>query len=533
MNQIEARRHRIEYFSYCIGLAAFIILGRLIGNDGIAYMAVIIEGISLFVLFINGRAADVIGGLIRSRRKKSQYKESDSLFKTVFLVQMISAVFSMVLYFFLTNFLAGFVFRLPFLAAAMKILPPVILFKTLQCVLQGYFQGLGSHMPTVVCSIFRQLFFLLFGLLLTGRLTEYGTKVSALLQNQAYTGMYGAVGLCIAMVISEILVSIFLLIVYIGSDRQKEKKKNEGGFQKQLAFGERGRVFFLSSLPENTASVLKKLPFLLAVILLFQQSLDSTVTARNYGLFFGNCVCVCGISVFLMLIGMCQVFTRITAFRKKKDNRSVRENIYAGLHYSWAGGIYMAVVLAVLAPQFSSLFQKVNDEKLRQYYTYAGIVTAVLVVNIFLWMVLQILGAYLMKLLVLAVFNGVFLVSYLLLSRTQMDHILALCVAVLIGALVQFLISFGYIVRKYVLQPDYVRSFIIPIFSAGIMGLVVMLIRNVLAPHVGNFMCLLLCLAVSIILYLGVLVLTKSIRESEISCIYGPLGKKIFEILIR
>ena len=60
MNQIEATKQKIEYLSHVIGLISFLVLGAMIGNNGITYMAVIIECISLFVLLVNGGSADLI-----------------------------------------------------------------------------------------------------------------------------------------------------------------------------------------------------------------------------------------------------------------------------------------------------------------------------------------------------------------------------------------------------------------------------------------------------------------------------------------
>ena len=178
MNQVEVKKQKIEYLSHVMGLISFMVLGKLIGNNGITYMAVLIEFVSLFVLLVNSGSADLIGRVIKSRRKRNQYKEAAELHKVYFMIQSVTAAVLMVIYFLLTNVFAEVVFRIPFLSAAMKILTPVILFKTLQSLMLGYFQGMGAHMPAVVTSLFRQLLFLLFGLLLTGKLVSYGEKVS-------------------------------------------------------------------------------------------------------------------------------------------------------------------------------------------------------------------------------------------------------------------------------------------------------------------------------------------------------------------
>jgi len=532
MNVIEAKKRKIEIFSYIIGLISFILLGKLIGNNGVAYMAVIVESISLFVLMIHGRSADLIGRLIRSRRKKNQYKEAGELFKAIVMIQIIAAVVMMVVYFFLTDILATVIFKLPFLSVALKILTPVIILSVLQSAVMGYFQGMGSHMPTVVSAVFRQLLFLLFGLLLTGRLVDYGTKVSALLNNADYTGMYGAVGVCLAILIAEFLVSLFLVIVYIGSDKKKEQKKTEDGFQKMDSFSERFRLFGMMSLSAVVVEVLKKLPFLAGVLIFLNKAEDISAAADTYGLFFRGVVCLGAIPVFLIIAGMLNTICKLTGSAKAKENRVSREIIYAGLHYSWSMGIYAGVCMAVLAPQIGKLLSQESAQLLEQYFTYGAAIIVLLVVDVCIWKMLQVMGANKINTISLVLMNLIFGVVYLLLLSKDTDRILALCLGVMAGLLVQGIVSYIYASRKYVLVPDVIRCFVIPILAAGIMGLVVMLVQNLLSPHLGIVACLLLCLIISGIVYLGVLIITRSIKESEVACVYGVLGRKIFKMLI-
>ena len=63
------------------------------------------------------------------------------------------------------------------------------------------------------------------------------------------------------------------------------------------------------------------------------------------------------------------------------------------------------------------------------------------------------------------------------------------------------------------------------------MGLVVMLIRNLLAPHVSNLMCLILSLVFGVIVYMVVLVVTRSIPE--VNHVYGNMGRRILSTIFR
>lgn len=533
MNQIEAKRHKIEYFSHVIGLITFILLGNITGDNGFAYMAVIIECISLFVLFVNGGASEVIGRLIRTRRKKNQYKEANELHKTFFMVQSIAAAVMMVVYFFLTDILAEKVFHMPFLAVALKLLTPIILLRAFQGVMTGYFQGLGAHMPSVVSALFRQLIFLLFGLLITGKLMVYGEKVSALLNNPDFAGMYGAVGLCLSMVIAEAFVAIFLLIVYIGSDRKREKQRSEEGLQRMETFSDRLRLIFAVSFPEIMKSVLKQLPFLVVLVIVFGSAEDISAMSHEYGEFFGHVVCIAAIPIFVVAMRIMNVSSRLTFAVKKKDNRNIREIIYSGMHYSWASGVFLSVCLAVLAPQLSKVINRSSAQVLEHYYMMSAALIAVITMGMFLFKALHILEEKNICYILLVILNVVFAVGCVVLRGRSLETMKVICFAALAACFVQLLVSYVYLARKYVLQPDMIRGFLIPLVAAGGMGLIVMLIQKLLTPHVSSLMCLLLCYAFSAIIYMMVLLMTRSIRENEVNHVYGALGKRLFGLIIR
>lgn len=533
MNRVEEKKQKIEYGSYIVGCIGFMLLGYLIGNNGIAYMAVIMESISLFVLLANGYCADLIGRMMRSRRRKNQYLDAAQLHKAILIMQMTAAVVWMIVYFLLTDILAVKVLQLPFLANAMKLLTPLILLKAWQCVILGYFQGIGSNMPTVICSIFRQLLFLLFSLLFVKRFTVYGEKVSVLLNNPDYAGMYGAFGLCLAMVLAEVLISLFLLIVYIGSDRNREKQKSDDGFRKTDSLTGRLRVILFAFIPETAKIILKKLPFAVAVVLYLRKAADLSAASHSYGIFFGHFVCIAAVPVLFLCIRMLRVLSQLTASVRRKDNRGVRECIYAGLHYCWAAGLYFAVCMAVLAPSISNVINAEAGEVLQQYYSYGAAMVLMVVLIIFIWRVLWILGAKKIAYLMLATFNVVFLACDVFLSGRSENGILAICQATLIAGSLQLVAGFIYMVRKYVLQPDIIYGILLPLIGAVGMGLAILFVQRGLSPHVSSFVCLLLCTAIGWIVYVAILLLTGCVKESKVACVYGSLGQRFFRIFIR
>lgn len=89
----------------------------------------------------------------------------------------------------------------------------------------GNFQSEGSEMPSAVSAILRQVFYFGLGLLFLGIFRTYGEKVSLLLKKDDFTAMYGAMGVALGIVISEVLVLIFVFVIYQEAHPEEERRK--------------------------------------------------------------------------------------------------------------------------------------------------------------------------------------------------------------------------------------------------------------------------------------------------------------------
>ena len=52
MNLAEIRKRQIQYYAYVVMAIIFLMLGKTIGNNGLAYVAIAIETISVFMILV-------------------------------------------------------------------------------------------------------------------------------------------------------------------------------------------------------------------------------------------------------------------------------------------------------------------------------------------------------------------------------------------------------------------------------------------------------------------------------------------------
>lgn len=553
MKQQEIKRKQIICYTYVIGMLGMIGMGKVLGDGGMAYMAVALLGISLFTLLVTFGVSDVIARLQRNRRNKGQFKGAARMRGQFLLLQGVTgAVLSAVLLF-MADALAQKVFHVPCSSAAMKMLAPVILFQALDAALLGYFQGSGSYMPTLVSVVLRQGFFLVFGSLFGRRLTDYGDKVSNLLKNSNYSGMYGAMGVALGVLITELLVFLFLLVVYMVSDRKADEHRSQEGLRRTESMGDIVRVFFGALWQGTCTALLALAPVLLGAVFYlrgihgFYAQVSAALPADDlgegmvwttdmavtgYGSFFGKCFLLCGVFVVILAARCLSVYGRLHVAIRREDVRYTRDVASSGLHYVWVVGLYFAVTVAVMAPQMAAGFFPGREDGVEGMLRVGGVLILLMGLVILFSMVLLAHG----ERYILMGMLGVWVILYLILQKLFVKGSGYSAAGILSGALVSTMLLLaallGYCVWQSRINAEYIRILGVPLAGAGIMGLAMMLSTKLLGAHMSNVMSVVVAALLGAIVYGVILVMTRNIREYEISVLYGKQARKLLERII-
>lgn len=550
MNQMEIKRKQLICYTYIVGIIGLISMGRLLGDNGLAYMAVAIEAVSIFSLLVVSGTSDVIARLQKNRRNKGQYKGVARMRKQLMIIQGVMGILLTVIFLLLADLLAEKVFRVPYSVSAMKILAPVIVLQALQAVLLGYFQGSGSQMPSLVSAVMRQGFFLVFGSLFGKLLAGYGEKVSGLLKNSCYGGMYGTMGVALGMLITEIMVLLFLFIIYLASDRKADEQRSQEGLRRTESMGDIVRVFYGSlwqgictALPVLLAVVIGTAMYLGSVSKLFsaaesgEEMVSLAVQGVNdaiagYGSFFGKCFLLCIVFVLIPAARCFPVYGRLCAAVRKDDTRYCRDVASCGLHYVWVTGLYITVTMAVMAPQMAAGFFPDRDAGVEAMLQSGSVLVLLAVLAIMLSVILLAHG----ERFILMGMLGIWLILDLVLQHVFVKISQYSVTGILSGAMMAtgILVAglIAYCLWQERINTEYIRILGIPLIGAGIMGLSMMLITKLLGAHMSQVVSLVVAALLGAIVYGTILVVTRNIREYEISILYGKQVRKLLERII-
>lgn len=526
MNHVEVKRRQIQAYSYLLGVITLIVIGRIIGDNGLAYLAAAVEGMLLFFLPAGYCVADALGRQLRGRNARSQYKNAARMRKNIMIFQCGAGILGGAALFGLSGLLEKYVFRIPNSALAMKILAPVLVIRVVSCVLQGYFQGSGTEMPTVMTSVLRQIFLLGFGLLFCNIFKGYGEKVSALLKNSSFTQMYGVVGLAIAMILTELLLFLFLLLIYLGSRRKGREGQDGLKLTETFAGSVRSLVTGIGVI--LPVLLLVKLPVWLGMF--FR---GKSAGAAEYGVYYGKYLVLCSAPILLLSAGMLPLCARVASIVKREEYRYSRDVFGTAFQIGIVNTLFAAVFMAVLSKQIAgALFTESAELAADMLLRGSGLVMFA-VMSFFFLRILLLLGRQIQAFVCMAIYNVIYIAALLLLVNAAPSGIMGLVYAGLAAGGVLSLISGVLAFRLAKGRLDPLKALAVPAFSAGVTGLVCMLLAKVLTPHLGNSVAFVVCLAAGCLLYWILLLLLRSFREPQLGLIPGGAWVKQLARLLR
>ena len=523
MNQVELKKRQVELVSYILGMVFWLILGGMLGENGVTYVAFAFESYLFFSMLINSRLADTLGKLIRGRMTRGQYKNAAKLRKNAMILEGIIGIAGALLVFAVAGLLEEKIFGLKYCTAMLRILAPAVLLRTVSSVLLGYFQGEGTELPTVISCLMRRICTFLFALLFIFLLGNYGQKVSALLRQENFIAMFSGFGLVLAILVSETLVTLFLFLVYRGS-RGKERKGNGEGMRTTDTFGSQVNLLVASLLPLVFIVLLQHLPVWLGMFF-YRRSVTELVNLNPYGVLYGKylpLIVIFALPAHIFLLGNCY---RTVSSLRKEEQRFARNHFNGGLHMGIIYGVFVAMFVAIMASPFAELICGQANEAAAQMLRFGSFLIPCLIAGFYFTEILLLSGGKIQVLVALTLKNIVYVVALLLFLNNTKAGILALIYAGLISEIIYMLAAGAVLCYQCRFNIDWLQHLAIPAGAACVTGLVLLFISRGTVPHLGSLAGILVCLVIGMACYVFLLLLIRNFRDQELNFIPG--GKLI------
>lgn len=530
MNQAEIKRRQTEEIAGILTLVMIFVMGKRMETGGITYMSAAVYVCFLAGALASGGLADTLGKMLRSRRNKGQYKNILTLRKSALLFQGILGLACAAALVLLACAAAEGVFRIRYCTFLIMALSPVVLLRTVSAVLQGYFQGEAAELPRAFSGIARQLLTLGFGLLFTGMLGDYGEKVSSLLREPEFAPMYRCLGLCLAICLAEVLVILFLAVLFKGSRRRERRMQQEGVHAGDSAW-DCIRNLCMGRWSHSAAIILGILPLAVGLALSGRGNPEEAGALLQYDIYVERYFAVCCGLVFVLSFLALPVTGKVFQSLRREEGRFARTVFLGGVHMGVVQGVFFSVFAAVMGTRISACLGGDGGELAGQMLRAGSSVVALVSLSLYFGRFLQGVGKKYMLPCALCLSDAAFL---LLLFITVKSGILSLVYAGVVLALV-LCGTLGFLsFRQLRIRMDWLGMLVIPLLAGGAAGLVCMLSDRLFSTVMGDLPILLVSFLFSGIVYLALLLVLRNFREQEFEILPGGrILNKIGQMLHR
>lgn len=511
-----------------------ILIGRIpfshmLGEIGMGYYAAVYE-LFVFTMIITGwYLPQAEAKNIKSKLSRGQVKNAGRVFKGTLMLSIGTGLFVCILGIGFSGLIAEKILLQPLLEMALWIVAPSLLLSGIIGAYRGYFEGMGTVVPTCVSRVLEQIFALVFGLIFAKIWYGYGEKVGNFVQNPNYAPAYAVAGIVLGVAAAQLLILLFLVFVngtFSGIFKRqlsKDTNKTTDSYVKII------KTVITSGFPA-LLSMLFVQGAVFADMLLYMHYTNKN-TAKNfmvhYGSFYGKYAVVIGIIVCFISFTMTRPAAAIAHYHKREEYRIVKDIFSGALHTFALYGIPAAVLLTVLAePITGMLFGKAEGTMF--LFQVSSSLLLFLPCALFFWQVLQIIGKQL-----LAVRNGVIafiahIAAVILFLNGMQIGIASIAYGYMILFGLMAILNGMSLLRYLKYSPEYIRMFAIPFLAAAISGVLDMLFAKALLKAAGSTITSIVCIILGFIGYIVLVFALKGINERELSKIPG--GKMLQKI---
>ena len=521
--------------SRVIGLVYRIPLTAIIGDHGNDYYSCAYEIYSLLLLISSYSLPMAVSKMVSARISNGEKHNAYRVFKGAMIFALFTGTAACMIVFFGAEELTR-LFKTPLGVYAWQVLAPTLIIVAVLGVFRGFFQGMGTMIPSAVSQIIEQIVNAVVSVGAAYVLFAYGRRIATVLgSKEHYDAAYGAAGGTLgtsAGALCGLAFIIFVFSMFFPKFRKAMRRENKIGKKQPESY----RVIF-GILIGTIVPVLMSTTIYNMVSIVDQWLFKNIATIQGYsaadvsewwGIFSGKYRVLTNVPISISTALAASCVPALAAAFAQKDEKQVRSKIGMSMRFIMVVAMPCTAGIMVLAdPIIQLLFP--GSSSLAGHLLQAGGISVIFYsISTLSNAVLQ--GIDRMRIPVrnasvaLVLHAGVIAVGMFGLKL----NIYGICVGTIAFSLIMCILN-GMSVRKYSgFKPDVTKTFIKPAIASVIMGAVVYAAYFVChkVSH-SNAVSTVIAVLVGMIVYAAALLLIKGLTEEELHSF--PKG----ELLIR
>lgn len=200
----------------------FMIVISKIGETGAGIFSAALIVLYLLFSLIFGGTSDIVAKMVKNRIRRGFNDNAKKVFSYSTVLSLVVSGLLLLLLVFAGDKIVMILFGEKLSGSLMTLIGALLVINCICSNLRGYYIGCGGHIVMIIAEIVKDIILIALSPFAINYFLEYGTKVSAIKNDTIMTGLYGAIGAYLVMIIADII----MLLILISGMRSLMKQDN-------------------------------------------------------------------------------------------------------------------------------------------------------------------------------------------------------------------------------------------------------------------------------------------------------------------
>lgn len=505
---------------------------NILGDEGQGYYSIAYEIYALALLLTSYSMPLAVSKLVSARVAKGERKNAWKMFKTSLFLSMLTGGAIALVFYFGAEFIAVHILTSPYSAYPLKYLAPGLFVVAVLASVRGYFQGLGTMIPTAVSQVLEQVVNAVAAIMGATIFLRIGQEMAKEANVKALKAAYGAAGATLGPVLGALAALLFLLVIFMGYRKNLKRQIRRDRSQKSEGYAEIAGILLVTCTPILLSTAVYNISQSLDAVM-FTKIMSVQGAARKeymelWGMFSGKYNVWINVPLAMANALGASMIPSLTAAVTTGDRRMIQKKIALVIRSSMLIAIPSFVGLTVMGgPILNMLYG--GDTKTPTAMMHIGAVSIVFfclstVTNAVLQgidkMTVPVRHATISLVIhLVCVFIMMVMLKWNIYSIIVGNVIFSLCMCVLNQHAIRM--SIGY-------RQETKKTFLLPLASAGVMGAVAFVFYHLFRLAVGSTVSTCVTLLIAAAVYAVCLVKFRAVTERDMRAM--PRGTQIIRI---
>lgn len=516
-----------------IGVVYRIPLTNILGDEGNGFYGYAFEVYAMALMLSSLSLPTAVSKLVSARMAMGQRRNAFRVFLCSLGFSLVVGIFVSLLIFFGAGTIASSFMESPLSVYALKVLAVGLFIVALLGVLRGYFQGLGTMMPTAVSQIIEQIINAVVSIAGASILFKIGTSKGKAAGEELLGPAYGAAGGTLGTVTGALFALLFLLFcMYVFQDHIRRGLKTDRTRKKE-SYSRILKILILTIIPVIFSTAIYNINQILDLTIFNKVMSAQGFAEKEYmalqGIYTGKYNTLINVPLAMANGLAASVIPSLTAAVTMGEKKQIHSKINQTIRFTMLISIPCFVGFIVLASPLMVLLY--NDASATPAATLAlGAVTVIL----YSWStvsnsILQGLDEMSIPAKNAGISLVVHLVALVLTLVVFKWNIYALVVSNIVFSLCMCYLNARAIRKKTGYRQEIDQTFIKPMIAAVIMGIATYVVYLVLDIMIGGrFIPTILAVCIAMVVYAVCTLKLGVLSRRDIKAL--PQGQKIYQI---